>query len=109
MLIVSSFVLLLGCSLGPHLTYSHGRPRIPHSAYYFGPPPPDSAYGTEPMGQIGVHHPREIVRVERDYSGGELPQFAPTYPLELEGRVSARFWQWFYVFRVVATIVRQSL
>ncbi|RPD70788.1 hypothetical protein L226DRAFT_492443 [Lentinus tigrinus ALCF2SS1-7] len=64
------------------------RPRIPHSAYYFGPPPPDSAYGTEPCGQIGVHHPREVVRIERDYTGGELPQFTPTYPLELEGRIT---------------------
>ncbi|KAF8991961.1 hypothetical protein BDZ89DRAFT_973608 [Hymenopellis radicata] len=33
---------------------------------------------------IGVHHPREIIRVERDYAGGELIQFAL---LELEGRV----------------------
>lgn len=39
------------------------------------------------MGHIGVHHPREIIRIERDYSGGELVQFAPIYPLELEGRV----------------------
>ncbi|CAK5279850.1 unnamed protein product [Mycena citricolor] len=61
---------------------------IPHSSYYFGPPPPDSAYGTAPVGQIGVHHPREILRVERDYTGGELIQFAPIYPLELEGRIT---------------------
>jgi len=64
------------------------RPLVPHSSYYFGPPPPDSAYGTDPIGQIGVHHPREIVRVERDYTGGELPQFAAVYPLELEGRIT---------------------
>ncbi|KAI0668670.1 Golgin subfamily A member 7/ERF4 family-domain-containing protein [Trametes maxima] len=67
---------------------SHHRPQKPRSAYYFGPPPPDSAYGTDPMGQIGVHHPREVVRIERDYTGGELPQFASTYPLELEGRIT---------------------
>ena len=36
-----------------------------------------------------MHHPREIIRVERDYAHGELAQFAATYPLELEGRVSA--------------------
>jgi hypothetical protein len=60
---------------------------IPHSSYYIGPPPLDSAYHTDPIGQIGLHHPREIIRVERDYSGGELVQFASTYPLELEGRV----------------------
>jgi hypothetical protein len=60
---------------------------IPKSSYYFGPPGPDSAYGTAPVGQIGVHHPREILRVERDYTGGELIQFTAIYPLELEGRV----------------------
>ena len=69
------------CSGGGH------RPLIPKSSYYFGPPSPDSAYGTAPTGHIGVHHPREILRVERDYTGGELIQFAPIYPLELEGRV----------------------
>ncbi|KJA25921.1 hypothetical protein HYPSUDRAFT_133404, partial [Hypholoma sublateritium FD-334 SS-4] len=64
------------------------RPLVPKSSYYFGPPPPDSAFGTAPVGQIGVHHPREIIRVERDYTGGELIQFTPIYPLELEGRIT---------------------
>ena len=73
-----------------YLECSGPRPLIPKSAYYFGPPPPDSAYGTAPVGQIGVHHPREILRVERDYTGGEVIQFAPIYPLELEGRVRLR-------------------
>jgi hypothetical protein len=63
------------------------RPLIPKSSYYSGPPPSDSAFGTPPAGQIGVHHPREIVRIERDYTGGELIQFAAIYPLEFEGRV----------------------
>jgi len=71
------FFILLGC-----------RPLIPKSSYYFGPPPSDSAFGTPPMGQIGVHHPREVIRIERDYTGGELVQFAPIYPLELEGRIT---------------------
>ncbi len=31
-------------------------------------------YGTEPTGTIGVHWPREIVRIERDWSGGEVCQ-----------------------------------
>ncbi|KAG8220220.1 Golgin subfamily A member 7/ERF4 family-domain-containing protein [Butyriboletus roseoflavus] len=70
------------------LQKSRRRPLIPHSAYYFGPPPPDSAYGTLPVGQIGVHHPREIVRIERDYAGGELIQFSPIFPLELDGRIT---------------------
>lgn len=74
---------------GSRVCRSHRQPRskIPKSSYYFGPPPSGSAYGTPPTGQIGVHHPREILRVERDYTGGELMQFAPIYPLELEGRV----------------------
>lgn len=67
---------------------TNARPLIPKSSYYFGPPPLDSAYGTAPIGQIGVHHPREIIRVERDYTGGELVQFAPIYPLELENRLT---------------------
>ncbi|KAI6022586.1 Golgin subfamily A member 7/ERF4 family-domain-containing protein [Pisolithus marmoratus] len=67
---------------------SRQRPLIPHSSYYFGPPPPDSAYGTAPVGHIGVHHPREIVRIERDYTGGEVVQFSPVYPLELDGRIT---------------------
>ncbi|KAK0207994.1 Golgin subfamily A member 7/ERF4 family-domain-containing protein [Desarmillaria ectypa] len=67
---------------------SHHRPLIPKSSYYFGPPPPDAAFGTPPMGQIGAHHPREVIRIERDYTGGELIQFAPIYPLELEGRIT---------------------
>ncbi|KAF7367427.1 Golgin a7 [Mycena sanguinolenta] len=70
------------------LNSSRARALIPKSSYYFGPPPSDSAYGTRPIGQIGVHHPREILRVERDYTGGELIQFAPIYPLELEGRIT---------------------
>ncbi|KAE9409415.1 hypothetical protein BT96DRAFT_807058 [Gymnopus androsaceus JB14] len=67
---------------------SRSRSLIPKSSYYFGPPPPGSAYGSHPVGQIGLHHPREIIRVERDYTGGELIQFAPIYPLELEGRIT---------------------
>jgi len=61
---------------------------IPRSSYYVGPPGIDSAYGTDPVGQIGVHYPREIVRIERDYAGGELVQFQPTFPLELDGRIT---------------------
>ncbi|KAH9949447.1 Golgin subfamily A member 7/ERF4 family-domain-containing protein [Amylocystis lapponica] len=64
------------------------RPLVPRSSYYYGAPPEDAAFGTPPVGQIGVHHPREIVRLERDYTGGELVQFAPTYPLEFEDRIT---------------------
>jgi len=67
---------------------ARSRPTIPQSSYYFGPPPMDAFYGTNPVGHIGIHHPREVFRVERDYTGGELVQFASTYPLELEGRIT---------------------
>ena len=67
------------------------RGGVPVSSYRFGPPGRDSVYYTPPMGRIGVHHPREIVRVERDYTGGEIVQFSSAYPMELEGRVSPFF------------------
>ena len=77
------------CSLRLNFEMFSGKKyRIPHSSYYFGPPPSTSAFGTDPIGQIGVHHPREIIRIERDYSAGDLAQFSLAYPLELEGRVS---------------------
>ncbi|EJT99041.1 hypothetical protein DACRYDRAFT_82948 [Dacryopinax primogenitus] len=69
-------------------TSAETAPRIPKSSYYIGPPSSTSAYGTPPTGKIGVHYPREILRVERDYSGGEIIQFHPAYPLELEGRIT---------------------
>lgn len=61
---------------------------VPISGYRLGPLAEDSAFFTPPVGQIGVHRPREIVRVERDYTGGEVVQFSSAYPTELEGRVS---------------------
>ena len=76
---------------GSHLDFCRQvkkRHVVPISAYRLGPPPEDSAYFTPPVGQIGVHRPREIVRVERDYTGGEVVQFSSAYPTDLEGRVS---------------------
>ncbi|KIJ21343.1 hypothetical protein PAXINDRAFT_123006 [Paxillus involutus ATCC 200175] len=87
--VVSDYYSTLNSKNFAALQKNRRRPLIPHSSYYFGPPPPDSAYGTPPVGQIGVHHPRDIIRIERDYAGGELVQFAPVYPLELEGRIPA--------------------
>lgn len=49
---------------------------------------PESVYGTTQVGVIGEHKPREVIRVERDYSGGELCQFWSGWIWELEGRVS---------------------
>jgi hypothetical protein len=64
---------------------------VPVSSYRFGPLARDSTYTAPPMGRIGVHHPREIVRVERDYTGGEIVQFSSAFPLEFESRVSVLF------------------
>ncbi|SJX64082.1 uncharacterized protein SRS1_14737 [Sporisorium reilianum f. sp. reilianum] len=58
------------------------------SSYYFGPPDATRAFGEAVTGQPRVHVPKEIVRIERDYSSGELPQFHSSFPLELEGRIS---------------------
>jgi len=71
---------------------------VPISVHRLGPPPEDSAFFTPPAGQIGVHRPREIVRVERDYTGGEVVQFSSAYPMELEGRVSSAKWQFSFFF-----------
>lgn len=71
-----------------NLAFENRKSLVPKSSYYFGPPPVDSAYGTEPQGQFGVHHPREVLRIERDWSVGDIPQFTSSYPLELESRVS---------------------
>jgi len=60
----------------------------PRSSYYWGPPEAGRAFGTAPVGVIGRDKPREIIRVERDYGAGELCQFHPAFPLELEGRLS---------------------
>ncbi|KAJ9474013.1 Ras modification protein ERF4 [Pseudozyma hubeiensis] len=60
----------------------------PTSSYYFGPPDSTRAFGEPITGKPGVHLPKEIVRIERDYSSGELPQFHSSFPLELEGRIS---------------------
>ncbi|CAO1627723.1 unnamed protein product [Parajaminaea phylloscopi] len=65
-------------------------PAPPRSSYYTGPPPKGSAFGTAPSAIVGKHQPREMVRVERDYSlsPSHIPQFYPSFPLELETRIS---------------------
>ena len=68
----------------PSLTLmsSSQQAKIPRSSYYVGPPPVGSAFGTNPVGEIGVHFPREIVRIERDYTAGELVQYVfHLYPI----------------------------
>ncbi|KAK4698999.1 hypothetical protein P7C70_g7268, partial [Phenoliferia sp. Uapishka_3] len=54
---------------------------------------PESVFGTAPVGQVGRNKPREMVRIERDYSGGELCQFWSGWIWELEGRVTPTAYQ----------------
>ncbi|SNX85157.1 uncharacterized protein MEPE_03866 [Melanopsichium pennsylvanicum] len=60
----------------------------PVSSYYFGPPDSTRTFGSGVTGKPGVTFAKEIVRIERDYSAGELPQFHSSFPLELEDRIS---------------------
>lgn len=50
--------------------------------------PGDTIFGSSPVGVIGRTKPREVVRIERDYSMGERCQFWSGWVWELEGRVS---------------------
>ena len=64
----------------------------PHSAYPLSAAPSSTMhYGSDPTGTIGVHHPKEVVRIERDWTGpagGGVVQFQTGWVMELEGRVS---------------------
>nr|XP_018260533.1 uncharacterized protein I303_07455 [Kwoniella dejecticola CBS 10117]OBR82691.1 hypothetical protein I303_07455 [Kwoniella dejecticola CBS 10117] len=62
----------------------HGKPR---SYYALQALPPQSYFHQPISGTIGRHLPKEIIRIDRDWSGGELCQFDTVYPLELDGRI----------------------
>nr|KIR47006.1 hypothetical protein I312_03902 [Cryptococcus bacillisporus CA1280] len=62
----------------------HGTPR---SSYPQSALPPMSYFHQPVTGEIGKHLPKEMVRIERDWSGGEMCQFETIFPLELEGRI----------------------
>ncbi|KAK6908977.1 hypothetical protein I203_102984 [Kwoniella mangroviensis CBS 8507] len=62
----------------------NGKPR---SYYALRALPPHSYFHQPITGTIGKHLPKEIVRIERDWSGGEVCQFDTVYPMELEGRI----------------------
>ncbi|KAK4055568.1 hypothetical protein OIV83_000114 [Microbotryomycetes sp. JL201] len=47
-------------------------------------------FGTRPQGTIGRDRPRTIVRIERDYTSGEVVQFFGGWMWEFEGRISPR-------------------
>ena len=51
-----------------------------------------SIFGSPPAGIIGIDKPREIIRIERDYSSGTgITQFWAGWIWELEGRVRTFF------------------
>ncbi|GAA5855321.1 hypothetical protein JCM5353_007411, partial [Sporobolomyces roseus] len=53
-----------------------------------------SIFGSPPVGTIGVDKPREVIRIERDYSSGTgIAQFWAGWIWELEGRVSPTEYQ----------------
>ncbi|GAA5823469.1 hypothetical protein JCM11251_000643 [Rhodosporidiobolus azoricus] len=54
---------------------------------------PDSVFGTAPVGAIGKTKPREVIRIERDYSAGETCQFWSGWIWELDGRISPTDYQ----------------
>ncbi|KAM0746339.1 hypothetical protein T439DRAFT_294260 [Meredithblackwellia eburnea MCA 4105] len=54
---------------------------------------PESVFGSAPVGVIGKHKPREVLRIERDYSAGEICQFWSGWIWELEGRVTPTAYQ----------------
>ncbi|TXT15504.1 hypothetical protein VHUM_00007 [Vanrija humicola] len=62
-----------------------GEPRssVPHAAAST-----NTYYGQPPTGTIGRDLPKEIVRVERDYSLGDICQFTTNFPIEIDGRVT---------------------
>ncbi|TNY17857.1 Golgin subfamily A member 7/ERF4 family-domain-containing protein [Rhodotorula diobovata] len=53
----------------------------------------ESVFGTPPVGVVGKTRPREVIRVERDYSSGEVCQLWSGWIWELEGRVSPTDYQ----------------
>ncbi|WWC73432.1 uncharacterized protein I206_107400 [Kwoniella pini CBS 10737] len=59
----------------------------PRSSYTLQAIPAHSYFNQPITGIIGKHLPKEIIRIDRDWSGGEVCQFDTVYPLELEGRI----------------------
>ncbi|KLT44281.1 hypothetical protein CC85DRAFT_283795 [Cutaneotrichosporon oleaginosum] len=64
----------------------HGTPRssVPQPGQ-----PNSTYYGQPPTGIIGRDLPKEIVRVDREWSLGDICQFSTAFPLELETRLDA--------------------
>ena len=73
--------------------HGEGRPNAGRDepvlpAFDDNPHVPRAAFSGDPMGVIGKDLPREVVRVQRDWSGGEIIQFQSLFPPEFEARVS---------------------
>nr|XP_031859061.1 uncharacterized protein CI109_005567 [Kwoniella shandongensis]KAA5526133.1 hypothetical protein CI109_005567 [Kwoniella shandongensis] len=76
--------------VGKDLEGWRGGNGTPRSSYPRGALPPNSYYHQPVTGTVGQHLPKEIVRVDRDWSGGEVCQFETFFPMELEGRISPK-------------------
>lgn len=72
----------------------------------------ESVFGTAPVGIVGKTRPREVIRVERDYSAGETCQMWSGWLWELENRVrsslSSRRLSWTSLARADALQPRRS-
>ncbi|KAJ9101042.1 hypothetical protein QFC21_003260 [Naganishia friedmannii] len=61
----------------------------PHSSYSVSALPQGAQnFGTSPSGIVGQHFPKEIIRIERDWTTGEVCHFHSSFPMELEGRIT---------------------
>ncbi|EIW71762.1 hypothetical protein TREMEDRAFT_22967, partial [Tremella mesenterica DSM 1558] len=67
----------------------------PRSTYSRTAVPSETYFGQPTTGIISRHLPKEILRIERDWSEGEVCQFEPIFPMELEGRISPSTFQEF--------------
>ncbi|GAA5916386.1 ERF4 family protein [Sporobolomyces salmoneus] len=75
-------------------SYSLQRPASLRSSVAPSSHASESVFGSPPQGIIGTTVPREIVRIERDYSSGTgTTQFWAGWIWELEGRVSPTVYQ----------------
>jgi hypothetical protein len=76
----------------PSSSHSLLTTRKPHSTISLGPPGAGTYFSQPQTGTPTIHLPKEIVRIDRDWSDGEPCQFCESFPLELEGRLQPHKW-----------------
>ncbi|KAI9632918.1 Golgin subfamily A member 7/ERF4 family-domain-containing protein [Dioszegia hungarica] len=67
--------------------------RVVRSTYSRTAVPGLSYFGQAKTGVVGLHLPKEVIRVERDWSDGEICQFETSFPMELDGRITPMAFQ----------------